>query len=94
MNGNRVGRWEDLNKAIVYATTPAVEIAFVRDALPRIERIVPEKDEKLQLKRIGIYPVELVSVDVLEGTPAAAAGCGTAISSSRPMGPPSARGSS
>ncbi|HQM53507.1 MAG TPA: RIP metalloprotease RseP, partial [bacterium] len=74
VNGNRVGRWEDLNKAIVYATTPAVEIAFVRDALPRIERIVPEKDEKLQLKRIGIYPVELVSVDVLEGTPAAAAG--------------------
>lgn len=74
VNGNQVERWEDVNKAIVYSTTPAVEIAFSRDGSPRIERIVPEKDEKLQLKRIGIYPVELVSVDVIEGTPAAAAG--------------------
>jgi regulator of sigma E protease len=74
VNGRAVERWEEVNKSIVYSTTPAVEIAFSREGARRVERIVPERDEKLRLKRIGIYPVELISVDILKGSPAAAAG--------------------
>lgn len=74
VNGAAVERWEEVNKSIVYSTTPQVEIAFSRDGLRRVERIVPEKDEKLRLKRIGIYPTELISVEIMRGSPAAAAG--------------------
>lgn len=74
VNGTAVERWEEVNKSIVYSTTPAVEIAFSRDGARRVERIVPDKDEKLRLKMIGIYPVELISVDIIRGAPAEAAG--------------------
>ncbi len=74
VNGRAVERWEEVNKSIVYSTTPAVEIAFSREGARRVERIVPERDEKLRMKRIGIYPRELISVDILNGSPAAAGG--------------------
>lgn len=74
VNGRPVERWEEVNKSIVYATTPAVEIAYSRDGARRVERIVPEADERLRLKRIGILPADLLSFSVMKDSPAAEGG--------------------
>jgi regulator of sigma E protease len=63
-----------VTKAIVYSTSPQVAIAFERGGSRLEERIVPDRDEKLRLRRIGIYPPEIVSVEAVPGSAADEAG--------------------
>jgi regulator of sigma E protease len=74
INGAPIERWEEVTKSIVYSTLPAVEVTFERGGRRLSKRIVPERDEKLRLKRIGILPRDLISVDVVKGSAAEAAG--------------------
>ena len=74
INGNPVKRWEEVTKDIVYSTLPAVELKAQRGDEVYFKTIIPERDNKLKLKLIGIFPVELISVDVLEDTIARTAG--------------------
>jgi regulator of sigma E protease len=74
IDGKPVGRWEEVTKAVVFSTRPAVDLEWERGGLLFRERIIPEADEKTKLKRIGIYPPDIVSVEVLKGSVAGAAG--------------------
>lgn len=74
IDGVQVERWEDVTKSIVYSTLPEVDVAFERDGKRLSKRIVPERDEKLKIRRIGILPRDLISVDVMKGSVAEASG--------------------
>ena len=74
VNGTRVDRWEEVTKSIVYSTSPAVDIEFERRGGRFVKRIVPESDNKLRLKLIGIMPADFVSVEVLKNSVAEASG--------------------
>jgi len=74
INGSGVERWEEVTKSIVYSTLPAIDLVFERGGERLSKRIVPERDEKLGLRRIGILPRDLISVDVLEHSVAESAG--------------------
>jgi regulator of sigma E protease len=66
VNGSPVKKWEEVTKSIVYSTLPSIDLSWSRDGKVFSKTIVPERDEKLKLKRIGILPTELISVDVVE----------------------------
>jgi regulator of sigma E protease len=74
INGISVERWEEVTKSIVYSTLPAINVVFERGGEWLSKRIVPERDEKLKLRRIGILPRDLISVGVVKGSVAEAAG--------------------
>ncbi len=74
IDGVPVERWEEVTKSIVYSTLPAVDVTFERGGERLSKRIVPERDEKLRLRRIGILPRDLILVDVLKGSVAETAG--------------------
>lgn len=74
IDGGPVQRWEDVTKAIVYSPGRTVELAARRDGEVIRWEITPERDEKQRLKRIGIFPVGLVSVVVLPDSIAGASG--------------------
>lgn len=74
VNGKPVVRWEEVTKAIVYSTTPAVDLEFERVGRRITQRIVPQKDKRISVKLIGIMPTDIVSVEVLKDSVAQAAG--------------------
>jgi regulator of sigma E protease len=74
INGAPVERWEEVTKSIIYSTLPAVDVTFERGRERLSKRIVPERDDKLKVKRIGILPRDIISVDVVKGSVAEAAG--------------------
>lgn len=74
INGDLVTRWEEVTKSIVYSTLPAIDVVFERGGKRLSKRIVPERDEKLKLRRIGILPPDLISAEVVKDSAAEAAG--------------------
>lgn len=74
INGAPVERWEEVTKSIVYSTLPGIEVTFERGGERLSKRIVPGRDEKLKIRRIGILPRDLISVDVVKGSVAEASG--------------------
>jgi regulator of sigma E protease len=74
VNGEPVAHWEEVTKSIMYSTAGAVAVRVNRAGETIEKDIVPEKDERLNVKLIGILPVEYIAVDVLDGSPAQKAG--------------------
>ncbi|MDD5555780.1 MAG: RIP metalloprotease RseP [bacterium] len=74
IDGRAVRRWEDVTRSIVLAARSPIEVEWERGGERFAAPIEPERDERLMVRRIGILPTDLISVDVLEGSPAAAAG--------------------